>query len=71
MRDVLDAFLKYLSLEKNYSPLTIRAYQTDLLQFIEFLVESRHKPNPPSVDRVTKEDLRLFLSGLIRHGLSI
>lgn len=35
----LDEFLKYLQLEKRYSPHTIRAYQVDLSQFQEFLKE--------------------------------
>lgn len=37
---ILDEFLKYLKLEKRYSPHTLRAYQIDLSQFQEFLKET-------------------------------
>ena len=36
----LDEFLKYLRLEKRYSPHTLKAYQTDLNQFQSYLLES-------------------------------
>lgn len=38
MRRRLDEFLSYLRHVRNYSPETLRAYRSDLSQFIEFIV---------------------------------
>ena len=70
MREALMAFVEYLATQKHYSPHTVRAYQNDLEQFVEFLVEIMRKPDPPSVEDTTKEEIRLFLGTLIRHGMS-
>ena len=70
MRDSVESFVAYLTSEKRYSPHTVQAYKTDLLQFIDFLVNILEKPDPPSLESTTREDIRLFLGGLIRHGMS-
>ena len=70
MRDSVESFVTYLTSEKRYSPHTAQAYETDLKQFIDFLVKILNKPDPPSPESTTREDVRLFLSGLIRHGMS-
>jgi len=70
MREGVDAFLQYLTSEKRYSPHTLQAYGSDLEQFREFLLEVRNKPEPLSIQDITKEDIRLFIGGLIRHGMS-
>lgn len=70
MREASIAFLKYLISEKRYSPHTVRAYRSDLEQFREFLIETQNKPDPVCIEDITKEDIRLFLGGLIRHGMS-
>ncbi len=70
MREALTAFVEYLTSQRQYSPHTVRAYQTDLEQFIEFLVEKMRRPEPLSLENVTKEDVRLFLAARIRHGMS-
>ena len=70
MRDSVESFITYLTSEKRYSPHTVQAYKTDLLQFADFLVQILAKPDPPSPESATREEIRLFLSGLIRHGMS-
>ncbi len=59
-------FLEYLEAERNYSPNTIRSYETDLSQFVAHLSSNRIA----SLDAVTKNDLRVFLSALLEAGLS-
>ncbi len=41
MRKVLVRFLEYLEHQKNYSFHTLRAYETDILQFIQFLKKNK------------------------------
>lgn len=40
MMDAVDLFLRFLHTEKRYSPYTLLAYKTDLLQFTQFIGES-------------------------------
>lgn len=68
-RPELAAFLKVLAKERNYSPATVQAYRTDLLQFQTFLVRYTEHPALPwaSVDRLS---IRSFLADLMERGLS-
>lgn len=43
MRDILKKFLEYLEHQKNYSENTLKAYDTDITQFIRFLRKKRKK----------------------------
>jgi integrase/recombinase XerC len=70
MRESIHDFLQYLESEKQYSPHTVQAYRTDLEQFVAFLIENCSKPDPPAVKDAGKDEMRLFLSGLVRHGIS-
>lgn len=63
---VLDEFLKYLQLEKRYSPHTIRAYQVDLSQFQEFLIEA-YNSTLIKADHVM---LRSWLVQMLEYGIS-
>lgn len=69
MIELLDRFLEYLRIEKNYSQHTVTSYRTDLMQFLEFL--RRHAetatPGPRAVDT---ETIRLFLGDLHDRGIS-
>ncbi|MBI3939886.1 MAG: tyrosine recombinase XerC [Acidobacteria bacterium] len=51
-------FLKYLENEKGYSPQTLRAYQSDLRQFCDFLCAQRHASHvePNEVDHIAIRD---------------
>jgi tyrosine recombinase XerC len=70
MRDAIQDFLHHLKTEKHYSPHTIQGYRIDLEQFVTFLVENQGKSDPPALADATKESMRLFLSGLVRHGMN-
>ncbi|MFH1148305.1 MAG: tyrosine recombinase XerC [Pseudomonadota bacterium] len=60
MREYLSMFISYLTVEKNYSGNTLRGYESDLLQFADFLGD---KNRPDSVDHLA---IRAFLASL--HG---
>ena len=70
MKQAIQRFVKYLRTEKNYSPLTVSAYQSDLEQFLEFTVITLGRPESLEPDSINREDLRLYLGRLIRHGIS-
>jgi len=58
-------FLNYLSVEKNFSSHTIRAYQIDLGQFLEFLIDRK---NNKDIGDVKREDIRDFIGHLLKYG---
>lgn len=70
MRRPTEDFIKYLLSEKHYSIHTTQAYRTDLKQFVEFLTQKRGKSDQHPVEEATKEEIRSFLGGLVRHGMS-
>ncbi len=59
-------FLRYLSLEKNSSALTIKSYREDLTQAIEFLRD--RVGAKVAVDAVTSRHLRAFMVWLHEQG---
>ncbi|MGH9434606.1 MAG: tyrosine recombinase XerC [Terriglobia bacterium] len=63
MDDLIERFIQYLGSERNLSPHTLRNYQSDLLQFRDFL---RNKPpdEPPEIEAVGSVDIRDFLAFL-------
>lgn len=71
MRDHLKAFLDYLRLNENASAHTVRAYESDLTQYLEFLAAHLGR----RVSAIEPVDLdhagaRAFLSDLTRRGSS-
>lgn len=66
MKDALSQFLTHLARERNFSPCTVDAYRTDLLQFCAYLKETAgREPAPSEVDRLT---VRSFLGHLNGAG---
>src|SRR6266852_4386258 len=61
---VQERFLDYLRVEKGLALLTVRAYQSDLVQFSEFL-ESRRR----MLLQARREDVRAFMSQLFSNGV--
>jgi integrase/recombinase XerD len=60
----LSSFLDYLKVEKGLAPLTVSAYETDLIQFAEFLEARRH-----TLLQARREDVRSFLSQLFSNAV--
>jgi integrase/recombinase XerC len=71
MREQADAFLEHLRLNENASINTLRAYDSDLSQFLQFLAERtgrrRSEVAPAEFDH---QHIRAFLSELHRRGNS-
>ena len=63
---LLDEFLKYLHLEKRYSPHTVRAYQIDLTQFQDYLLETYESV----LQKVNHQMVRSWLAQMLDYGIS-
>jgi integrase/recombinase XerC len=57
----LRAFHDYLKFEKRYSPHTVHSYETDLLQFFDFL---EHKMGNPTVTEITHVFVRSWMADM-------
>ncbi len=64
MKDKVENFLKFLEVEKNYSSQTLRAYKVDLLQFLEFLNQSKQ-----TLQDVSPFILKIYILELKKKGL--
>ena len=71
IKEHLKQFLDHLRLNRNVSPHTLRAYDSDLSQYLEFLTGHLKKPasaiDPRTVDA---QAVRAFLDSLHRRGSS-
>src|SRR6478609_3013802 len=61
---MVKSFLDYLKVEKGLAPLTVDAYESDLVQFAGFL-QARRRTLP----QARREDVRGFLSQLFANGV--
>lgn len=61
----LEDFLRYLRVERQMSPHTLRNYRLDLTQFLEFC--SQHREDL-TLDKVTYQDLRAFLATALKKN---
>ena len=64
---MIKAFTEYLLREKNYSPLTVKAYQTDLDAFLSF-ISQEYDSN--SIDDVNYAQVRSWVVQLVESGVS-
>ena len=58
--DYLEGFLRYLKVERQMSPHTLRNYRLDLTQFLEFYGQDA------TLDQATYQDLRAFLARALK-----
>jgi len=66
--ELVRGFLAYLSVEKGYSDATVRAYETDLEQFQDFLIRPKRSLEKPG--RITRDHVRGYLADMHRRQLS-
>jgi integrase/recombinase XerC len=69
LKEDLRAFLTFLRYNRNVSPHTLRAYETDLTQFLDFVASSAGcRPSEVRTARMTVDAVRDFLSELHKRG---
>jgi integrase/recombinase XerC len=69
VKDLLRDFLSFLRLNRNASEHTVRAYDSDLSQLLDFMSAEYHKPRPElQPAEITRPIIRGFLADLFRQG---
>jgi integrase/recombinase XerC len=63
-REVVNFFLQHLQVERRLSPLTLRSYEIDLLQFLDFLAL-----NNLQINEIKPPTIRLWLVELSNQGI--
>jgi integrase/recombinase XerC len=66
MQQVFDSYIRFLEVERNASPYTVRNYRTDLFDFFGFLADAGLN----SLDEVDKQTLRDFLTHLVERNIA-
>jgi len=68
MDDAISAFMRFLTVERNASPETIRNYRSDLTQLAAFLSQTQQPPRLIHAGEITAESIRTYLHWLDRKG---
>lgn len=68
LRGAVKSFISYLEQERRASPETVRAYESDLYQWVEWLSEKLKKPNPSTGDGTYHDIIEFFASLQIRKS---
>jgi integrase/recombinase XerC len=70
MIEHIETYKNYLVAERNYSEHTVRAYITDLIQFMNFLKKNRSPVDTKNIDitKIEEIDIREFIGGLYRKN---
>ena len=68
MHDQIQQFVQFLKFEKKYSDNTVRAYQSDILQFIDYM--SDRLSQDFNIEEVRREHIKEYLGSLMRYGMS-
>ena len=63
-REVVNFFLQHLQVERRLSPLTLRSYEIDLLQFLDFLA-----PENLLVNQIKSHTIRAWIVALSNQGI--
>ena len=66
MQQTLDRFLRYLTVERNASTLTVKSYREDLTSLLEYLQDDEGQKLRPA--EITPLDLRSYVSALNEAG---
>lgn len=71
MKEIIEKYLSYLKIERNYSPHTITSYRNDLYQLLDYVAEEQDKGIEDvvlhSIDRLT---IRLWMGELSEKGIT-
>lgn len=62
----LEAFQDYLTLEKHYSLLTVKAYSSDITEFERFITNN----SGVVLEEIVYSDVRLWIVSMLNHGVS-
>jgi integrase/recombinase XerC len=65
----VDRFIAYLRDQRHGSPETVRAYESDLAQFGEFLASERADDQAPGPEAIDSVSVRGFIAALHRGGI--
>jgi integrase/recombinase XerC len=71
LKDSVRTFIAFLRHNRNFSPHTIRAYDTDLTQFLDHTAAGAEKrPSEVPVDAFSPDAVRAYLASLHERGIS-